>query len=65
MSRISDADVFESIWTQICELRGQDGVIAIPHGCGLERFERIKRDVEAALESESCEAEEFAKRTGL
>jgi hypothetical protein len=48
MSKISDADVFELIWNQICEIDGE-GVLVIPNGCGKERFERILKEVEDAM----------------
>jgi hypothetical protein len=46
---ISYADVFETIWNQICEIDGE-GVLVIPKGCGKHRFEEILKDVESAME---------------
>jgi hypothetical protein len=55
MSMLSHDDVFELIWNQICEIDG-DGVLVIPNGCGKERFERILKEVEEAMDRDNLHA---------
>jgi hypothetical protein len=64
MSKMSDADVYESVWTQIAELgeieEGDVALICRPLGCGEDRFNRILKQVETDMEKEAAEIGETA-----